>query len=164
MKFLLEIPKAVINVPGENGVEQITDVYVRPYTMNEATQDANIKFREAKTAQILFANDENLDDPTKKSEFFNAIQDIARELVKLVSKCVVKIVDTETGDEFDVDDADAIHAWINDLPAKEAEKITSLVNSLNRDFGIKKNIDATCEKCNHEWSTNINFDPAGFFG
>lgn len=164
MKFLPENPKAVINVPGEDGTEQITDVYVRPYTMNEATQDANIKFRESKTAQILFANDENLDDPTKKSEFFNAIQDIARELVKLVSKCVVRIVDTATGDEFDVDDVDAIHAWINDLPAKEAEKITSLVNSLNRDFGIKKNIEATCEKCNHEWSTNINFDPAGFFG
>lgn len=163
MKFLPENPKAIINLPSDGG-DQIIDVFVRPYTMNEATKDANIKFREAKTAQILFANEANFDDPEKKSEFFESIQDIARELVKLVSSCVIRIVDTETGDEFDVDDKNLIHEWINNLPAKEAEKITSLVNSLNSDFGIKKDIDAVCEKCGHEWTTNINFDPAGFFG
>lgn len=162
MKFLPENPKAIITVPDEDG-DQLLEVYVRPYTMTEVTQDSNIKFREAKTAQLLFASDENLEDPTKKSEFFQSIQEIARELVKLVSSCVVRIVDPATGDEFDVDDKAMIHDWINGLPAKEAEKITSLVNDLNTKFGIKKDIDATCEKCEHKWSTAINFDPAGFF-
>ncbi|MCK9532689.1 MAG: hypothetical protein M0R77_19555 [Gammaproteobacteria bacterium] len=162
MKFLPENPKAIITVPSEDG-DQTIEVFVRPYTMVESTQDANIKFRESKTAQILFANEESFEDPEKKSQFFQSIQEIARELVKLVASCVVRIVDTETGEEFDVDDKESIHEWINNLPAKEAEKITSLVNSLNTDFGIRKDIDATCEKCKHKWTTNINFDPAGFF-
>lgn len=162
MKFLPENPKAIITVPAEND-DQTLDVYVRPYTMVESTQDANIKFKEAKTAQLLFASDESLEDPEKKSEFFRSIQEIAKELVKLVSNCVVRIVDTASGDEFDVDDKSLIHDWINSLPAKEAEKITNLVNDLNLKFGIKKDIDASCAKCEHKWKTEINFDPAGFF-
>lgn len=163
MTTLPEDPKATINVNGGDGAQEL-DIYVRPYTLVESTQDANIKFQQTKAAQLLFKDDDNLENPDLNSEFFKSIQNIASETVKLVSQCIIKIVDHETGAEFDLSDKSLILDWINNLPAKEAEKITSLVGELNSKYGIKKEIDVVCESCKHEWKSEINFDPTSFFG
>lgn len=162
IKMLPDDPKAIIEVSDGND-SQVLEVYVRPYTLTESTQDANIKFQQAKTAQMLFKDEESAENKDLNSEFFKSIQNIASETVKLVSHCIVKIVDPVTNTEFDLEDKELILDWINNLPAKEAEKITNLVGELNSGFGIKKEIDVVCEKCNHEWKSEINFDPASFF-
>lgn len=166
MTFLPEDPKVTVEVPDGDGGTIVSklDVYVRPYTLVESTQDANIKFQQSKAAQMLFKDDESLENDVMKSKFFESIQNIASETVKLMANCVIKIVDVEDGQEFDLEDKSMILDWVNNLPAKEADKITSLINKLNTDFGIKKNVDIECDNCSHKWSANINFDPTSFFG
>lgn len=162
MKLLPDNPKAVIEV--NDGDESIMlDVYVRPYSLIESTQDANIRFQQSKAAQLLFNDDETLENSSLNSEFFKSIQNIATETVKLVSHCIVKISDPKNDTDFDLNDKNVILEWLNNLPGKEAEKITNLVGSINSEFGIKKDIDVTCEKCQHEWKASINFDPSSFF-
>lgn len=163
INFLPENPKAVIEMPAGDKTEQL-EVYLRPYTLVESTQDANVKFQQSKAAQLLFLDDENIENPEIKAQFFESIQNIAAETIKLVSQCITKIVDKSDGSEFDLDDKEMIHQWVSNLPAKEAEKITDLVTQLNTEFGIMKKIDVTCEKCKHEWKANIDFEPSNFFG
>ena len=163
MTFLPEDPKVTVEVKNNSGELDKLEVYVRPYTLVEATKDANIKFQQSKAAQVLFEDDVSMEDDLKKTRFYTSLQNIAEETVKLVSACIVKIQDPDTLDEFDLEDQPLILEWINNLPASEAEKITKLVETLNTGYGIKKELTITCDGCAHEWTTQINFDPTNFF-
>ena len=55
-----------------------------------------------------------------------------------------------------------IKQWLSNIGKKEANKIEEGIKRIN-DIGINKNIDLTCDECNHEWTTKIEFDPANFF-
>lgn len=160
--FLPEDPNVIIDVDGSNGDEHLC-VHLRPYTLLEATQEANIKFQQAKAAQTLFSDESNLDDDIKNSEFYKTLQEIANETVKLVAQCITKIEAQETGDDFDLSDRELVLDWLNNLPAKEAEKITQLVAKLNTEYGIKKGVEIECDGCHHVWTANISFDPTSFF-
>lgn len=163
MKFLPEDPFVEVEIPGDNKEIFKLSVYVRPYTLAESTQEANIKFQQSKAAQMLFKDEESMENQAIKSAFYESIQSIAKETVKLMTNCIINIVENETGQEFDLDDRSMVLDWVNNLPASEATKITELINSLNNDYGIRKDVEIQCEKCQHEWSTNINFDPTSFF-
>lgn len=163
MIFLPEDPFAEVEIPGEGTEITKLNVYVRPYTLSESTQDANIKFQQSKAAQMLFKDEESMENQAIKNLFYESIQNIAKETVKLMANCIVSIVEVDSGQEFDLDDKEMVLDWVNNLPAKEAEKITKLINSLNSDYGIRKDVEIQCESCGHEWKTDINFDPTSFF-
>ena len=47
------------------------------------------------------------------------------------------------------------------IDKKSADKISDLINEINQ-VGIKRTFIAKCEKCNHEWENDIDFNPVNF--
>lgn len=138
---------------------QVT-VFIKPYTIDSAIKDAMNRFKEAQAIKNL-ADDrlnENLEAQRQISE---KIHGIADTIMHLTANSIIKILDPQ-GQEISAD-SQQIFEWLKSLPRKDATKITGLLNDINKAV-IDKHQEIECTQCQHQWSTNINFDPTYFFG
>jgi hypothetical protein len=146
-------------VPPENPV-RLTDevvVYVRPYNVDNSARIGIASFDETRKAQSI----DQMKD-AKPEEIQRALNASFRRLsdlkVEMTADCVVRVVVPEG----EVTDPKAIReflanisqAWVKRIEAKQTE-----INGL----GIDKKIACKCSKCEHEWKTDLEFNPATFF-
>jgi len=64
--------------------------------------------------------------------------------------------------EGEVTDKPAIAAFVSNVSRSWVAKIDERLREIN-EKGINKKIDAKCGKCNNEWQTDVEFNPATFF-
>jgi hypothetical protein len=70
----------------------------------------------------------------------------------------IRIPDSDTV----IDDKDQIAEFLNNVDTAIGKEIDAIVATINNG-GIKKNYDAVCSECEHEYEVPINYDPVGFF-
>jgi hypothetical protein len=128
--------------------------HLRPYNIENGTRVALAAFNESRKLQ--FADDKSDDVKNKMiNESYKAITDLN---VEMIADCVIHVAVPEG----QVTDKASIREFLAEIPRPWSKKIEKALKELN-EKGIDKSLHVSCEKCKHEWKTELEFDPASFF-
>ena len=150
-------------VPSENPVRLSDEViaYVRPYNFRNATQIALVTFQETRKVQAL-QMDPEASETQKTAQMNSSLERIANLQADMLAECVYQVA---TPDGV-VNSPEFIAEFVGNISSIWVSEIGTKLSELNENYGIDKTVQAKCSnpKCQHEWETNIEFDPASFFG
>jgi transcription elongation factor GreA-like protein len=71
----------------------------------------------------------------------------------------VKVVDESNN--VNVSDKGFIQDFLKNIDKKSVDKISDLIKEINQ-IGIKRSFTAVCEKCQHTWESEVDFNPVNF--
>ena len=91
--------------------------------------------------------------------FGTAFKEIAVTKFNLMTAGVIKVVDEQNN--INVSDSKYINDFLQNIDKKSADKIGDLIDEINK-IGIKKTFTAKCGKCEHQWESEIDFNPVNF--
>lgn len=144
-------PEYTVNL--ESGVT----VYVKPYGFPELLKGLHAQFEQSKLQRMI--QNENLTDEQRLKMFAGAFKEISTITFFLMASSVVKVVDERN--DVNVTDKSFIQEFLLNIDKTEAEEITKLIEEINK-IGIEHTFQAKCQKCEHEWTTQIDFNPVNF--
>lgn len=131
-------------------------IYLKPYDLEATTKIQLVELNEANLLQSLINDSTNLEDRVNLVQ--PSITRIVHSLIDVICYGIDKIV----VENEEVTNRDYIAEFISKAPAS----ITKMIQTKQEDFrnyGIPKTTKVMCEKCSHEWDTNIMYDPSSFF-
>lgn len=150
-------PPYKVDVDHEIEGQQVKmSLYVRPLNYGTSTKNSMIQLENAKIIQVLTSSD--LDETEKLEKFGDSFDKIATMNFETVASCIDKI----EVPEGTVTDREEINEFISNVDTHTINKINKKIKEIN-DSIINNNFTAKCQKCEHEWTTKIEFDPARFF-
>ena len=84
--------------------------------------------------------------------------------IEILSNAIIKVIipETDESEEITVTDNEHISEWVLGISKQQADVIIDKLNDIN-ELGIHREVEATCEKCNNEFETKIEFNPSNFF-
>ncbi len=144
-------PEYVINL--ETGLT----VFVKPYGFPELLKGLHAQFEQHKLTRAL--ESESISDEDRLKVFSKAFKEMSVMTYQLMCNSVVKIVDESRG--INVSDKIFIKEFLHNIDKQSIDAISDLVKEINL-IGIKKTFTAKCEKCEHEWENEIDFNPVNF--
>lgn len=149
MEFLE--PEYVINL--DSGIS----VFVRPYSFPDLLRGLHAQFEQNKLARAL--DSESLSDEDKSRIFGKSFKDLAKLTFELMQNSVIKVVDESNN--VNVTNIQHIQEFLFNIDTKSIDKISDMVKEINH-IGIKRTFTAKCQKCEHEWESEIDFNPVNF--
>ena len=149
MEFLE--PEYVVNL--ESGLS----VFVNPYSYPDLLKGLHAQFEQSKITRSI--ENRNLSEEEKMQIFGKVFTDVARLTVDLMVSSIVKIVDESNN--VCVTDKNYIADFLQNIDRTSVNQIDDLIKEINK-VGIKRTFTATCEKCQHTWENNIDFNPVNF--
>jgi hypothetical protein len=141
----------VVNL--DNGLS----IFVQPYTFPDLLKSLHSQFERNKFARA--AESETISDEQRSSIFKKAFKEIAVTKFDLMCSAILKVVDESKN--VNVSDKKFIKDFLQNIDKKSLDKISDQVDKINQ-IGIKKVFTAKCEKCTHEWESEIDFNPVNF--
>jgi len=144
------------SIEPENPVRLSDEVvaYLRPYNLANATQLGITSFEEMRKVQAA----ENVGSDTRRKQINESMEQISQLTISMLADCILKIVIPEGI----VSDPRMIREFINNVSKEWTDRLQVKLEEINA-RGIRKTFDVLCEKCGHEWQSQIEFDPASFF-
>lgn len=137
----------------ENGLV----VFVKPYTFPDMLKALHAQFEQTKIARSI--ENDKLTDSDRSAIFKKAFSEIATSKFDLMCNGIVRIVNEKEG--IDVSNKTYVKEFLQNIDKKSVDKIGDLIDEINK-IGIKKTFTAVCEKCNHSWENDIDFNPVNF--
>lgn len=131
-------------------------VYVRPFNFRSSTIISNNVFMETRKLHLLERN--NVSEEERSFQINESFKRLNHINIQMVADSVEKVVVPEG----EVTDKKAIIEFVQNVPKAFVTKIENKLKEIN-ESGVQKRHSVTCTKCNHEWETVIEFDPASFF-
>lgn len=128
--------------------------HVRPFNVRNMTTIQLSAFETSRTLQML----EDKPDSEKITAMNAGYQKLAALEIEMIADCIISIV-SPVGDITNRAD---IKEFINNIPSNWSKKLSEKMKGLN-EYHLDKSVVVHCTKCEHEWTTNIEVDPAGFF-
>jgi T4 bacteriophage base plate protein len=144
-------PEYVVNL--DNGLS----VFVKPYSFPEIVSGLHAQFEQSKLQRAL--ESETISEEQRSSVFTKAFAELSRMTFELMCKSIVKVIDESNN--VNVTEKPFINEFVRNIDSKTSEKIQKLVREIN-EIGIKRTFTAKCEKCEHEWESEIDFNPVNF--
>jgi hypothetical protein len=144
-------PEYVVNL--ENGLT----VFVKPYSFPEILKAMHSRFEQTKLTRAV--ESQTLTDEQRSDIFGKAFKELAITKFDLMTSGVVKIVDEQNN--VNVADKKFIRDFLQNTDKKSADKISDLIEEINQ-IGIRRTFTAKCEKCEHQWESEIDFNPVNF--
>lgn len=132
-------------------------VFVKPYTFPELLKGLHAQFEQNKLARAV--ESDTISDQQRSEIFSKAFTKIATTKYELMVSGVEKVVDESKG--INVTDKKFIKEFLQNIDKKSADNIGDLIDEINR-IGIKRTFTAKCEKCEHQWESEIDFNPVNF--
>lgn len=132
-------------------------VFVKPYSFPDVLSGLHAQFEQSKITRSI--EDKNLSDEERLKMFSKAFKEMGTVTSNLMCNSVIKVVDESKN--INVNNKDHIRGLLHNIDKVSADKITDLIKEINT-IGIKRNFAAKCEKCNHEWDNDIDFNPVNF--
>lgn len=132
-------------------------VFVKPYSFPNVLKALHAQFERNKLARAV--ESETLTDEARSAIFATAFKNISVVKYDLMSSSIVKIVDESKG--INVSDRKFIIEFLQNIEKKDVDKISDLIDEINK-IGIKRTFTAKCEKCEHTWESEIDFNPVNF--
>ena len=131
-------------------------VYVRPYTLATATRIALAMFEEQRKLQAYGDDDDIAVVTAARNESF-------RRMTSLNTRSVADSIVSIIVPEGQVTDPQSIFKFFSNTSTQWQKQIEKKLSELNA-VGVDKRMPVQCVKCDHEWQTTVEFDPATFFG
>lgn len=144
-------PEYVVNL--DSGVS----VYVRPHSFPDLLKGLHMQFEQNKLTRSI--ENELLSDDERTALVGKAFKEMAIITYGLVLNSVVKVVDESNN--VNVTNKEHIKEFLFNIDNKSSEKISELIKEINN-IGIKRTFVAKCDKCEHEWDSEIDFNPVNF--
>lgn len=144
-------PEYVVNL--ESGLS----VFVKPYSFPDLLKALHSQFEQTKIARLI--ENDSITEEQRMEVFSTAFKTIAITKFELMTQAVVKVVDESKG--VNVSDQKFIKDFLVNIDKKSVDRIGDLIDEINK-VGIKKTFTAKCEKCEHEWDSDIDFNPVNF--
>lgn len=141
----------VINL--ESGIS----VFVKPYGFPELLRGLHAQFEQSKITRAI--ESENISDEQKMKMFTTAFTQMSLVTHELMLNSVVKVVNEQAG--INVTDRQFIKEFLYNIEKKQVDQISDLIKEINQ-IGILKTFTAKCDKCGHEWESEIDFNPVNF--
>jgi len=144
-------PEYVINL--ESGVS----VFVKPYSFPDVMKGLHSQFAQSKLTRAI--ENESLSDDEQSSLIGKAFKEMAVITYDLILNSIIKVVDE--ANNVNVSNKEFIKDFLNNIDNRSIDKISNLIKEINL-IGIKRTFGAKCEKCEHEWENEIDFNPVNF--
>lgn len=132
-------------------------IFVKPFGYQETVKALQAQFEQFKVARNL--TDEKLADEQRLKVFSTSFKTIANLNQELLTACIIKIV---INDDTEVVNTKHISEFLQNVDKTTFAQLDDLVKKINA-IGIKKDFNATCKECGHEWDASIDFNPVNFF-
>jgi hypothetical protein len=132
-------------------------VFVRPYGFTDLLAGLHAQFEQTKIQRAI--ENEDLTEEQRIKLFSTAFKEMSKISYLLVANSIIKVVDERNN--IHVTDKKDIKEFIDNIDKKSIDQISDLVQEINK-VGIKQTFPAKCEKCNHEWEHEIDFNPVNF--
>ena len=150
-------------VPTDIKVEQDgLTIELRPVTYETTIAAGVSNFQNARS----MASIANIEDDMAKLEAFNeSYMKMAELNFMVILDSIYSISGTDAnGEEFIVTDRTNIQEYMENCESEVGKAVTKQVNKLG-EAGIDKEVTIQCqnEKCNHVFTTTLEFDPVNFF-
>ena len=158
----IDIPK-IIEL--ETGIpDSKLRAYITPYTFETNTKHQLTVFHHNKMLQVMASDD--IDDMKKLDTFNECFAKIVELKFENAVNCIkkIEIIQLVNGEEqiTVIDEYDQLKDFIFNAERAMIDPITTAIDQLNVS-GIDKVFKAQCSKCEHEWSTAVEFNPISFF-
>lgn len=139
-------------------------LHLRPYNFEQRNLQMLNEIQESQTLRIL-NEDTELDEFAKVAKLGKQVDDMSHRTFDVVAKSIasITILKNEQDKQQEVTDQSHIAEWLKGISSAQANIIINRIRELNQ-AGIKTDNDFRCDKCEHEWSQPIDFDPTSFFG
>jgi len=138
-------------------LENELSVYVKPLAFPEIIKSLHAQFENSKLVKSI--QNEKISEEEKLKIFGKVFKDAAKLNVELVSTSIIKIINESQN--IEVTDKKHIFDFLQNVDISTVEKINELIKEINL-IGIQKTHEATCEKCNHKWNSDIDLNPVNF--
>lgn len=132
-------------------------VHMRPLTFAENSVIGKRLFEETKRVQFE-TKAEGLTDDDRNDIASRAYNRMHELNLHIISQSIEKVV---TPDD-EVTDFDDIYDFVTNSPIKWFKELENLVKEITA-VGVHKSAVVQCGNCQHDWETDIVFDPASFF-
>lgn len=132
-------------------------IYVQPFSYKETLLAMKGQFEQHKIAKSITID--QLDEDARLKMFSQSFAEVVDLNAKLIVNCVLKII---APDGTEVTDKNHIKEFLDNSESHVFSEIDKLIRQIN-DVGVKKDFKATCQHCNHQWDSEINFNPVSFF-
>jgi hypothetical protein len=132
-------------------------IYVKPYGFPELLGGLHAQFEQSKLTRAI--ESETISDEQRLKLFSTAFKELSNVTYNLMCNSVVKVIDESQG--INVTDKEFIKDFLQNIDKKSSDQITDLIKEINL-IGIKRSFTAHCEKCEHEWESEIDFNPVNF--
>jgi hypothetical protein len=140
-------PEYAVNL--ESGLS----VFVRPYTFPDLLRGLHAQFEQSKVARAV--DSKAISEEEQLKIFGTAFLNLSTITYELMLNSVVKVVDESKG--VNVTDKQFIKDFLQNIDKKTSDRIKE-INLI----GIKRSFTAHCEKCQHEWESEVDFNPVNF--
>ena len=141
----------VVNM--DNGLS----IFVKPYGFPELLKGLHAQFEQSKLTRAI--ESENITEDARLKLFATAFKELSVITYELMVNSVLKVVDESK--KINVSDKNDIKEFLQNIDKKSSDKISDLIKEINQ-IGIKRTFTPHCEKCNHEWESEIDFNPVNF--
>jgi len=132
-------------------------VFVIPHTFPDVLRALHSQFEQSKLTRAL--QSEVLTDEKRSEIFGKAFKELSVITFELMVNSIVKVVDESKG--VNVTDKTFIKEFLFNIDKHSIDQISKLVEKINK-LGVKRTFTAICAECNHEWESEIDFNPVNF--
>lgn len=144
-------PEYVVNL--DSGVS----VFVRPHSFPDILSGLHAQFEQSKLSRAIESN--TISEAERSAVFGSVFKELTTMTFDLMLSAVVKVVDE--ANNVNVTNRAHIKEFLFNIDKQSADKISDLVKEINK-IGIKRTFTAKCEKCEHVWENEIDFNPVNF--
>lgn len=134
-------------------------IRVRPYNFEQRHLQILNEIQQQQTIQQL--QSQNDDDFDKVAKIAEAIDRMAIRTFDIISKSIESVHIVATGET--VVDQQHISEFMTGISKHQSDIIMNKIKDLNQ-TGIETNISFCCNKCQHTWDQQVDFDQSSFFG
>jgi hypothetical protein len=132
-------------------------VFVKPYGFPELLKGLHAQFEQSKLTRAI--ESDNISEDQRMKFFASAFKELANVTYTLMINSIVKVVDESNN--VNVSDKGFIQDFLKNIDKKSVDKISDLIKEINQ-IGIKRSFTAVCEKCQHTWESEVDFNPVNF--
>lgn len=132
-------------------------IFVKPYAFPELLRGLHAQFEQSKIERAI--SNDRLTDEARMKMFSNSFKELSLVTYDLMVSSIIKVVDESKS--IDISDKGFIREFLQNIDKKSVDKISDLIKEINQ-IGIKRSFMAKCEKCEHSWESEIDFNPVNF--
>lgn len=133
-------------------------VYLRPFNFRNSTVATTTVFQETRRLRLV-EDDPSFTDEQRQTIINSSYKALNDMNVQMLAECVDKVVVPEG----EVTDRKMIGDFVHNIERGWVATLEAKLKLIN-EAGVNKRHSIACSKCNHEWETVVEFDPANFFG